>query len=338
MLSRQMISKIFSSIDTYKTWIKTWRTWPVRPWILAADQYRKGEFEKAAKLYQQGLDRHPFHEAAYCARLDLAHCNFKLGKFAEAKELLKNLTTQIPTLREAYVRLAKVQMWIGENLEAAWTMRRALREIKHDGEMVGLFTMAVLDHGGAAYLFKEAEEAFRNLNETEKSNRRMQVAAARLELFRGDYQKGRAQLSSLVAGSEAPFDAVVAYGALLLKEGRVAMARQQFRRALTVTPNHPKVLTMLAEVYLTSGTEYNPDYARQTATLACQSSGWMSPEALHVLAEAFKALDDRLSALATAVRAREAGSKLLSGYKNVKDIDTLIDTLASAKQDRGTLT
>jgi len=325
-----MISKIISSFDTYKTWIKTWRTMPIRPWIKAAELYRQGKFAKAAELYKKGLDKHPLHEAAYCARLDLAHCLFKLGRFSESKELHRNIITQIPTLKEAYVRLARVQMWVGENLEAAWTMRRALRELNHDGEMVGIFTLAILDHGGASYLFKEAEEAIRNLPEAERLHRKMETASARLELSRGDYQKGRTALGALVTGAEAHFDAVVAYGEVLLKEGRLPLARQQFRRALLVNPNHPRVLTLLAETYLKSGPMNSPEFAKQLATSACQNSGWMSPEALHVLAEAYKALDDNLSALATAVRAKEAGSKLLSGYRNVKDIDALIETLATA--------
>lgn len=329
-----MISYIFSSFDTYKTWIKTWRSFPIRSWIKAAELYRRGQWAKAAELYRKGLEKHPVHEAAYCARLDLAHCLFKLGQYGESQELHRKIITQLPTLREAYVRLARVQMWVGENLEAAWTMRRALRELKHDGELVGVFTLAILDHGGAGYLFKEAEDAIRNLSDAEKSHRRMQVALARLELSRGDYQKGRANLASLVAGAEAQIDAVVAYGEILLKEGRLPIARQQFRRALLVNPNHPKVLTLMAETYLKSGPLNNPEFAKQLATSACQNSGWSSPEALHVLAEAFKALDDNLSALATAVRAKEAGSKLLSGYRNVKDIDALIETLATAAPDR----
>ncbi len=321
----------FPHLESYKVWIKTWRTLPVVSWVKAADLYRKSEFKRAAELYEIGLSKHPFHEAAYCARLDLAHCKFKLGLFSESKDLLKNLISQIPTLREAYLRLARVQMWIGENLEAAWTMRRALREIKADGEMVATFTLAVLEHGGAAYLFKECEETFASLSDEEKAHKKLLVARARLELSRGDYQKGRAQITAMVAGSDAPIEAVVAYGELLLKEGRIPMARLQLRRALAVLPNSPKLLTLMAELYLKNGQEFNPEFARQNATSACQSSGWLSPEALHVLAEAFKALDDRLSALATAVRAREAGSKLLSGYKNVKDINSLIDSLATAK-------
>ena len=326
-----MLSKIFPHFDSYKIWIKTWRTLPVRTWVKAADLYRKGEFKRAAELYEIGLSKHPFHEAAYCARLDLAHCNFKLGKFIESKELLKNLISQIPTLREAYIRLARVQMWVGESLEAAWTMRRAIREIKPDGEMIALFTGAVVEHGGASYLFKECEEAYQTLSEDERNNKKLLVARARLEITRGDYQKGRAQLTSMVSGADAPIEAVIAYGELLIKEGRVPMARLQLRRALSVMPNNPKILTLMAELYLKSGTEFNPEFAKQNATAACQSSGWLSPEALHTLAEAFKALDDRLSALATAVRAREAGSKLLSGYKNVKDVNALIDSLATAK-------
>lgn len=328
-----MISSFKSKMNTYWSWYQTWKTLPIIPWIKAAELYREGEFSKAAELYRKGLQRHPYHEAGYCARLDLAHCLFKQGQYAEAKDELKSIMNQVPSLREAYVRLARIQMWVGESLEAAWTMRKALREVPHDGEIVALFTTATLEHGAPGYLVKEAEEAFHKLSEAEKANKKMEVAAARLEMLRGDYQKGRSRLASLASGPAAPFEAVVSYGETLLKEGRVAIARQQLRRALMVVPNHPRVLGLFAESYLKSGPYQNADFARQLATSACQNSGWMSPEALHTLAEAYKCLDDRLSALATAVRAKEAGSKLLSGYRNVRDIDALIEVLSTPGSD-----
>jgi len=322
-----------STFKAYKNWYKTWRTFPIVQWIKASDLYRDGDFKGAEDFYRKGLAKHPFHEAGYCARLDLSHCLFKQGRYEEAKSELKLIMNQVPSLREAYVRLARLQMWVGENLEAAWTMRRALREVTHDGELVALFTTATLEHGAPGYLLREAEEAFQKLSEEEKSNRKMEVAASRLEMIRGNYQKGRSRLAFLASGPSAPFEAVVAYGEVLLKEGRVAIARQQLRRALMVVSNHPKVLILFAESYLKSGPYHNADFARQLATSACQNSGWLSPEALHTLAEAYKALDDNLSALATAVRAKEAGSKLLSGYRNVREIEALIENLSAIRSE-----
>lgn len=327
------MNKLVEKFQSYKNWYQTWKSLPVVSWIRAADFYRNGEFETALRYYQKGLKRHPFHEAGYCARLDMSYCLFKLGRFAEAKEELKLILSQVPTLREAYLRLARLQMWIGENLEAVWTMRRALREVPHDGELVALFTIAALEHGAPGYLIKEAESAFHELSEDERRGRKVEVAATRLEMLRGDYQKGRSRLAALASGPNAPFEAVIVYAEILLKEGRVAIARQQLRRALMVAPNHPKVLTLFAQSYLKSGPYHNADFARQLATSACQNSGWMGPESLHVLAEAYQALDDKLSALATAVRAKEAGSKLLSGYKNVRNIDLLIATLSNPGTD-----
>jgi len=329
-----MSFKFLETISSYQNWYKTWHTFPIIPWIKAAELYRKGEYSLAEDLYRKGLEKHPFHEAGYCARLDLSHCLFKLGKFTEAKEELKFIVNQVPTLREAYIRLARLQMWVGENLEAVWTMRKALKEVAHDGELISMFIGAALEHGSQGYLMKEAEEALLKLSEEERQNRKVEVAASRLEMLRGDYQKGRSRLASLASEPSAPFEAVVAYGEVLLQEGRVAIARQQLRRALMVVPNHPKVLTLFAKSYLKSGPYNNADFAKQLGISACQHSGWLCTESLHILAEAYQALDDKLSALATAVRAKETGSKLLSGYKNVRNIDQLIAELSDVNTDQ----
>ncbi|RMD86344.1 MAG: tetratricopeptide repeat protein [Candidatus Dadabacteria bacterium] len=332
----QYMSSIFSYsfLRNYFEWIKTWKSLPVISWVRAAECYKEEKFALAAELYEKGLASHPFHEASYCARLDLAHCYFKEGRYEDAKQELKGMINLIPELKEAYVRLARIHIWLGEYLEAVWTMRRALREIKPDGELVGIFLGAVLDNGGPGYLLDEAREAYRKLSDKEKQNEKLIVSAIKLEIYKGDYQKGRSKLSSLASGAHAPFDAVLAYGEVLLREGRISIARQHLRRALQAAPNHPKVLTLFASSYLKSGPYYNPDYAKQLATSACQNSNWSSPEALHILAESYKALDDRVTALATALRAKEAGSKLLSNYRDVKTIEELIKALSQSNPNR----
>lgn len=319
-------------ISNYIEWCKTWKSLPVISWVRAAEFYKRGNFESAAILYKKGIKAHPFHDASYCARLDIAHCYFKLSQFEKAKEELKLVINLIPELKEAYVRLARIQMWVGENMEAVWTMRKAIRNLDIDAEIVTIFLTAALEHGGPGYLLDEAKDSLKKLSEEEKQHEKLAVALARLDIYRGDYQKGRSRLSTLATGGNAPFEAVVAYSEVLLKEGRISIARQQLRRALQVAPNHPRVLSLFAGSYLKSGPYYNADYAKQLATSACQHSGWLSAEALHVLAETYKALDDRITALATAIRAKEAGSKLLSNYKDVRNIEQLIKSLSTPDQ------
>lgn len=318
-------------IDVFFKWWKTWRTLPVMAWIKAASLYRVGEYALAEKYYLKGLEQNPEHPARYSARMDLAYCLFKNRKIAEAEEQLRYVATHAPQTREAHLRLARLQTWAGQSLDAAWTIRRALRKIPADAELVALFLLAVLDNGGPAYLLREAVAASKSFNTDERKHPLLEVALAKLAMFKGE-EKGRDDLARLAAQMNAPFEAVLALGEILLQEGRVAEARQELKRAMVVTPDHPRLLSLLAESYLSDGLFYQPEYGRQLAVNACQHTNWSSPREMHILAEAFYRLGDKISALVVASKAKQAGSRLLGTYQGVKNLDKLIETLSAGTQ------
>lgn len=319
---------MLDELKSYILWIKTWKSTPVLTWVKAARFYRSGQYEMARALYEKGLETKSAHPANVCARLDLAYCFFRLGKFEEAKEQLRQVIAQAPGTKEGYLRLARIQMWTGQPMEASWTLRRALREVGSDADIVANYLIAVLDNGGPSYLLKEGVAALNKLSSAEKDNPKVEVAAALISIYRGDIKNGRQKLSELASGTSAPFEAVVAYAEVLLGEERVAHARQQLRRALTVAADHPRVLSLLAASYLKEGPFYNPEFAKQLATSACQHSGWLGPREMHMLAEALQHLGDRITALTIAHKARDAGSKLLGNYRYVRSIERLIESLS----------
>ncbi|MCB0338901.1 MAG: tetratricopeptide repeat protein [Bdellovibrionales bacterium] len=309
-------------------WCKTWKALPVFNWIRGAKSFRSGKFREAALLYERGLKSHPHHPAALCARLDLAYCYFRLRRFQDADDQLKVVLTKAPTMREAYLRLARMQLWTGQAMSAAWTLRRALREFGTDADLVSTFLQAVLDNGGPNYLLQEGVEFLKQLPPSDRASSKLEIAAARLAIFRGDYKTGRGNLARLTAGATPPFEALVAYAEALIAEGRIAHSRQQLRRALQIAPDHPRVLSLFAESYLKSGPFYNPEFARQLALSACQNSGWCGPREMHILAEAYLANNERITALAVAHKAKEAGTRLLGNYRDVRTIDKLIEALS----------
>lgn len=320
---------MFGKVKVYFDWYQTWKAWPVLAWIKGADLYRSCDFHAAAAKYQYGLERYAEHPANFCARLDLSYCLFRLSRFSEAEEQLKFIMTHRPNIREAYLRFARLKIWVGQPMEAAWTIRRAIRNFGADAELVATFLFALLDNHGPAYLIKDALSELRKLPAAEKQDQRIEIALSRLAVYRGDVKTGKASLSKLANGLEAPFDAVLNLAELFLNEDRVAQARQQLRRALMVAPNHPRVLSLFAASYLKGGAYYNPEFAVQLAQSACQASGWLSPRELHVLAESYYSHGDRLSALNAALKAKAAGSKLLGHYSDVRSIDKLIEALSS---------
>ena len=319
---------MFSTIKSYFQWFRTWRCVPIVTWVKAAQLFRQGRYSQASAYYLKGLEKFAHHPASICARLDLAYCLFRLGSYEEAKEHLRSVITSSPKKREGYLRLARIQMWTGQPMEASWTLRRALREVGSDADIVASYLLAVLDNGGPSYLLKEGVAALNKLSAEDRVNPKIEVAAALISIYRGDVKNGRGRLAELAAAPHAPFEAVVNYGEVLLSEDRVAHARQQLRRALSVAADHPRVLSLLAASYLKGGPFYNAEFAQQLAMSACQNTGWQGPREMHVLAEALYHSGDKLTALTIAHKARDAGSKLLGNYRYVRSIERLIDSLS----------
>lgn len=331
------------SPQSLKLMLKWWRTWgslPVLPWVQAAALYRKGQYRAAEPLYRSGLDKCFTHPAQHCARLDLAYCLFKNGKFDSAEEELKNVIHHLPRSKEGYIRLARLQMWRGQSLEAAWTMRRAQRNVTFDKDMACLFLYAALDSRAPHYL---VQEALRSLDtaEGEELNElqilKIQALQARARMLSKhnnsvEFSQARTELAQVAAHVDAPFEVSLLFAEVLIEEGKIAHARRLLRRALHVAPEYPRLLSLLAESYLRSGPFYNPEYAKQLATTACQSASWSSPRELHVMAEAYYHLGDKISALVTASKAKDLGSRLLGTYTHARTLDELITSLASGTQ------
>lgn len=320
------------AFDIYIKWWQTWRTLPVLQWVRAAQLYRAGQFEKAETFYLQGLAKRPNHPARFSARLDLAYCLFKARKLTEAEEHLTEVIAQSPNLREAHLRLARLQLWLSRPGDAAWTLRRALQRIPVDSELAALFLIAVIESDGPSYLLKEATTFAKHVSQDGDSSDLLKVAHARLLVHRGERSRGKALLRDLALQNNALFEGVVAFAEVLIDDGEVVEGIRHLRRALQVTHDHPRVLTLLAEAYLKESELYNPDFSRQLATTACQTTNWCAPKEMHMLAEAYLRSGDKMSALIIASKAKETGSRLMSAYPEVRDLDRLIETLSTGTQ------
>lgn len=315
-------------VRLYRKWFKIWGSLPVFAWVKAAALYRQGDFAHAAVYYEKGLLRHPTHPARHCARIDLAYCLFKLGRLDDAESHLKQVTKHLPYSREAALRLAQIQMWVGETGEAAWTLRNCLRYNPFEPELVASFLLAVLENNGPSYLLNEAVHATFALDASQMKLPKLEVARALLAITRGDVLTGRAVLVGVVTQPKAPLEAHLYLAELLKNEGRADLARQQLHHALAQEPNHPRVLAQLAEIYLEAGADYNPHYAQQLATSAAQNTAWQSPREMHTLAKAFYHLGDKMTALMIASQAKKVGADR-GAYRDAKCLDELIASLST---------
>lgn len=325
------------ALEVLSKWWNTWHTLPVYAWVRAASLYRKGQFAQAELYYRRGLEKHPTHPAQYCARIDLAYCHFKMGRLDEAEQELRAISAQLPQSREAYIRMARLQMWRGQPLEAAWTMRRALRNVPVDHEFAATYLIAALDSGAPGYLLSEALQVSKSIEADESKAPKLHAARARalMNIYastRIEYQEARTRLAQIAAKNSVPFEVILLFSEVLVAEGKIAHARRLLRRAMQSAADHPRVLSLLSETYLKSGPFYNAEYAKQLATTACQNSTWSSPREMHILAESYYHVGDKVSALIIASKAKELGSKLLGTYRDTKTLDRLIESLSSGTQ------
>lgn len=325
---------MYGSLAVVRRWWATWRTLPVASWVKAANLYREGNFAEAEVYYARGLQRYANHPAQFCARLDYAYCLFKSRKFGEAEKQLRTVISGLPKTAEGYLRLARLQLWTGHSLDAAWTARRAISEIGVSPDLAALFLYSVVENGGPQYLLREALRAADELelDRDHAAARKLNAARARQAYIETRSDGAFKDIGDCAQDKDAPFEAILMYAETLLDEDRVAEARQELRRALGSAPEHPRVLSLLAETYLRSGVFYEPNYAQQLAATACQCTNWQSPREMHILAEAYYHSGDKIAALVTASKAKQVGSRLMGEYKDVKNLDRLIESLSSGTQ------
>lgn len=326
------VTKLKANVRLYKEWFQRWGSLPVRSWVKAAGHYRSGNYEEAATWYKAGLKSHPRHAARVNALLDLSHCLFRLKQFEQAERYLRQASIVAQHEREPYVRLARLQLWLGHSVEAAWTVRSALNSMPSDPELVTLFVTAAVESGGVNHLIIEAQDLLRTMHCEPEAAPRLEVARARLAIHVGDMGEARDDLAALANKDRGPFEAVVAFAQVLLDEGKTAYARHHLHRSLMVSPEHPRVLRMLALSYLQPGPSFEPEHAVTLATKSCQATGWCGIHEMYVLAKAYALGGDKISALLIASKAQDAGRNLLGIYPEVKNIEQLINNLSSGTQ------
>lgn len=324
-----LILRLRSKLALYREWFRRWQTLPVHQWVQAAALYKEGRFREALELYEKGLEGHPHHLARAHVLMDAFYCCFRLHLFDRAEQYLRKAIIQNPLDREAYLRLARLHMWLGYSTEAAWCMRECLRRIAPDPELVTQFVSAVVECGGVSYLDQEVDQVLRSFHCEPEAYPRLEVARLRFQLMRSNVPEDRQALAYYACLDKGPFDAVIAFAELLMKEGKIAYARHHLHRALQVAPEHPRVLRLLAHSYMSVGPFFEPEFAVQLATRACQLTAWSGVQEMHSLAQAHALQGDRMSALLIASRAKDAGLRLLGTYPHAQNLDKLIEELSS---------
>ncbi len=311
-----------SHIRTWWNWVRTWRALPVRSWIKAEVLFEKGRFPDAVEYYRLGLATASRHPARIAAAAKLAHCLCKTGQFRDAVLTLEKAVREDPSRRDTYVRLTKLDLWLCRPKDAVSAIKECMSRTRPDAEIAGLYLLAALECGESSQGVDEAYSLARQFNTSRSSTPLLRTALARYDLIKGNRHRARSALARLCLEQRTPIEAFVVMGELLLRDGSTEHARKYLRKALSVSPQHPKVQTLLAESYLTEGPTRAPEYALQLASNACRVSQWKHPHSMHVLAEAFYQCGKRTDALLVAHKAREVGSSCQGGSFSESDNDS----------------
>lgn len=317
-------------------WLWVWGTLPVKSWVEGARFYKEGQFDKAARFYEQGLTSHSNHPASVSAALDLAYCYQRLGRITQAEDVLKNVVSSHPSLIDAHGRLARVKLTLGKAADAVVILRRAIVEHGFSTELVALLIGAYVENELLPRnVGSELREIVDGLSVEAKSDPKLEVALVRWALK--DEQNDRVanleKLKALAEKSGAHIDAIVAWSEELLADGKLEEARLQIGRLVKANCEISRMYSLLAETYLADGGSFEPMYAVQHAVKACQLSGWASPRELHVLAESYYHAEDKMGALLVASKALDLGRKQIGVYPRTTRLQKLVDSL----QEEGTL-
>lgn len=304
----------------YSFWCN-WKAIPVISWIKAAGEFQSGNFSKAISLYRTGLLRHAFHPAAPSAMLDLAYCQVQRNDLKGAIETLKSLVATSPTNREATIRLHGLLHDIGLDKDAAWVLRRYLRNVGLDKELIARMIVTLLAFNATDLMLSEPLQMLEQCP-TDSATAIGKLGAVLLSLRKGD-SNSRQELWKLAGSAEACKETLLCYADILLKEGKIALARQTLRRVHGSDRNCCRTLVMFAKSYLASGPFYSPEDARQLAEQACIASGWASLPAVHILAESYHHLEDTTNALLVAYK----GKDLMRSNSPNNDEGTLVEQL-----------
>lgn len=323
----RFVASALNTIQAVHNWLYAWRTVPVWNWIRASSLYKNGQFETAAAYYMKGMNRN--HPAKIHALADAGFCYFKLNDLKKAEECLRKVIELDPAHASASMLLAKVLHRCGRACEAAQILRESFLHEEPDIERLGFFLYTVIEYDGPSYFIDEALK--RSSNETRigiDSSDLMQLAIAALLIKSKKFHRASLILDNAISKHSCAVEAFILKAELLMHRYEIEEAIHILQEGFAVDPNHPRALSLMAELYLKAGDTFNAEYAGQLALKACQNSAWRSVRELHVLAECYYHAGARAEALMLANSARELETRTYGSYKNTVHLERLIESLS----------
>ncbi len=271
-------------------WLKIWKTFPVYPWLRAAEAFRRGDYHESAEYYRRGLAKYSEHPAHFSARYDLAYCLERTGEYEEAVDELSYITGRRHPFVDCYISKANLLHYLGRNSAALETIRVGLSIFPESVQLLTRFIHISLVSGLAQDEIRILKEELINIRSSQDSRTgsEIDVALAHYELVLGDAIVGDQMLIRALCADHVPVEAYVIRGKRLFSHGKSLQARELFRRAMLLSPGNPYPLLLLSESYLTSDIPEEIHWAIQLAESAGRISKWKNLEAVELLGRAYE--------------------------------------------------
>lgn len=273
------------SKSTYRWW-RIWGGFPVYPWVCAAIYYHREEFRQAKELYLKGLEKNKTHRAARYARLDLAYCYYRLEDFKGALKQLGLVVRDKDPIKDGFSLQATILSSLGKHKQAARVLAKAVRAFPEDNALLARYAHAVyfqsVEKSKAIVANNAIEQRKKSADINQITYRALETASAHFELIYGEREKGEKILVRALASGDAPFEAYLLRGEQLMEQGRTVIAREQFKRAMTIYPLDARPLTCLAESYLFEQ-DQNLQWAESLGLRSAALSCWQDERVLKIL-------------------------------------------------------
>jgi tetratricopeptide (TPR) repeat protein len=211
-------------------------------WInLGLAEYALGEYRRAARALQKGLEQSPDVAGA---NLVLGVDELKLGLPSLALPPLERAVRIDPANPQAEGALANASLALGKFLQAS----RAYQAAFAGGQNV----TANWYHLGSAYL-RMSNRLVARMNEEFQNTVWYDRMSGDLLLSRHAWESAQWKYESALALNPSDSDLYVSLGNAMLGQGKVQGAAAQYEKALTLVPDDPEALLGLAQVNLRQG-------------------------------------------------------------------------------------
>jgi Flp pilus assembly protein TadD len=181
----------------------------------------KGEYYRALKLMQEGLSYYP---SDFRLKLGVALAQLRLGNYAMARDILKEILDSSPNNGDALSALCESYLSLGKKQDALDCAAKIFKYHSHSSTLMEHLGMALLEHG----LFDEAARAFKTALKLEPNHPYSRLGLGIVYSGMRKHKKAMAEIRKSLRLKPDFYEAMSYLGNLLYDQGHKGQAVKIF--------------------------------------------------------------------------------------------------------------